>query len=102
MTLLRRISVALVLGVGFSAAVMRAQELPRAPDPRLSPEDDAIVCRAMEPDPERRFLDAGQLLRALRGIAPPPPRDVPPALVAGDHEILVQDRTFAGGRRISR
>jgi len=71
------------------AALQRAP-----PDLRLvrrlaSKEDAAIVARALEPDPEARFLTARQVMRALEGgpIAPPPP----PALrySRGDHDVVV-------------
>ena len=62
----------------------------------VSAADDALVLRALAPDPEKRFLDAGQMLRALEGQPVPMPPVVPPALVAGDFDVL-----FGGGANAS-
>jgi hypothetical protein len=75
--------------------VMRAQEgLPPSPrelESGIPPEVDALIRRALEPDPERRFLDVRQLRRALDGAPLPAPADAPPALVAGDRDVLVRE-----------
>jgi len=53
--------------------------------------DAAALRRALESDPELRFLDAGQFLRALQGGSVPPPPPAAPALAAGDYDVLVHD-----------
>lgn len=42
---------------------------PRALNPEVPAQLDALVMRALEPDPERRFYDAAELGEALRGAA---------------------------------
>jgi protein kinase-like protein len=54
------------------------------------PDADALR-RALESDPELRFLDAGQFLRALEGCAVPPPPPAAPELAAGDYDVLVHE-----------
>jgi len=49
---------------------------PRAATPLVDERDDATVRRSLDPDPEGRFLDAGQFLREL-GANPCPPRRLP-------------------------
>ncbi len=60
-------------------------------DPHVAPEDGEILRRALDPDPEQRFLDAGQMLRALRGGAVPRPPPTPPPMTAGDYDVLVHN-----------
>ena len=60
-------------------------------DPRISDADGEILRRALEPDPEQRFLDASQMLRALSGEAVPRAHGVPPPIAAGEFDVLVHD-----------
>ncbi len=60
-------------------------------DPRVSPADREILRRALDHDPEQRFLDAGQMLRALNGDAVPRPPPTPPPMTAGDYDVLVHN-----------
>ena len=57
----------------------------------LSAADRELLRRALEPDPEQRFLDAAQMLRALSGEQVPPPPAAPPPLSAGEYDVLVHD-----------
>lgn len=59
--------------------------------PALEGRDGEVLRRALEPDPELRFLDAGQFLRALGGSSVPPPPPATPPLSAGDYDVLVHD-----------
>jgi len=59
--------------------------------PRVPPADEEIIRRALEPDAEMRFLDASQMLRALRGETVPHPPPTPPPMTAGDYDVLVHD-----------
>jgi hypothetical protein len=59
--------------------------------PPIEGRDAEALQRALEPDPELRFLDAGQFLRALGGTAVPPPPPAAPPLSAGDYDVLVHD-----------
>jgi tRNA A-37 threonylcarbamoyl transferase component Bud32 len=74
--------------------VMRLQResapSPRALEEAVSPEDDALVVRALAPDPEERFIDAGQLLDALGGAAIPLPPALPPPLSGGAWDVRVR------------
>src|SRR5207244_4380560 len=54
--------------------------------PHVSEEDSEIIRRALEPDAEMRFLDAGQMLRALRGETVPNPPPTPPPMTARDDD----------------
>jgi len=58
--------------------------------------DGDALRRALEPDPELRFLDAGQFLRALDGAPVPAPLPAALALRAGDYDVLVHDVVRAG------
>ena len=58
---------------------------------------DPVVARALDPDPERRFLDAGQLLRELQGQAAAPPPQALPALTGGDCDVVLHYGWFQGG-----
>lgn len=57
--------------------------------PELPIEDDASIYRMLEPDPEQRFLDTEQLLRALGGELVPLPPHTPPPITAGELDVLV-------------
>lgn len=59
--------------------------------PAIEGRDAEPLRRALERDPELRFLDAGQFLRALGGssVPPPPPAALP--LSAGEFDVLVHD-----------
>jgi hypothetical protein len=59
--------------------------------PPIEGRDAEALQRALEPDPELRFLDAGQFLRALGGTAVPPPPPAALPLSAGDYDVLVHD-----------
>jgi protein kinase-like protein len=67
----------------------RPDELPA--DPRIHEADAELLRRTLDPDPERRFLDAGQLLRALSGQPVPRPLPLPPPICAGEYDVLVHD-----------
>ena len=60
-------------------------------DPRIGDSDGEILRRALDPDPEQRFLDASQMLRALAGVAVPLPPAAPPPMSAGEYDVLVHD-----------
>ena len=60
-------------------------------DPHLSPDDREILQRALAADPEQRFLDASQMLRAFQGEAVPRPPPTPPPMTAGDYDVLVHN-----------
>ncbi len=68
---------------------------PRARRQEVSEADDLLVRRALEPDPERRFLDAGQVLSALAGRPPPAPMVPPPALTAGALDVVLHHGALA-------
>jgi hypothetical protein len=53
--------------------------------------DARLLRRALDPDPEQRFLDAAQMLRALSGETVPRPPATPPPLSAGEYDVLVHD-----------
>ncbi len=55
----------------------------------LCVEDRELLRRALDPDPEQRFLDAAQMLRALSGDQVPRPPSAPPPLSAGEFDVLV-------------
>ncbi len=59
--------------------------------PPLEGRDAEVIQRALESDPERRFLDAGQLLRGLGGSLVPPPLPAAPPLSAGEYDVLVHE-----------
>jgi hypothetical protein len=73
--------------------VARLQRAPppsaRAFNPEVGEAEDALLRRALDPDPERRFFDAGQLLRALAGEDVPGPAAPPPPMTRGAHDVLV-------------
>lgn len=66
------------------------REAPRF-DSRIGEQDAAILRRALEPDPEQRFLDAAQMLRALTGESVPSPPATPPPMTAGEYDVLVHN-----------
>jgi hypothetical protein len=57
----------------------------------LAETDAAILRRALDPDPEQRFLDASQMLRALTGESVPRPPATPPPMSAGEYDVLVHN-----------
>jgi hypothetical protein len=59
--------------------------------PAIEGRDGEALRRALEADPELRFLDAGQFLRALGGSSVPPPPPAAPPLSAGEYDVLVHD-----------
>ncbi len=67
--------------------------------PGADPADAALVARLLEPDPERRLLDADQVLRALGGEAVPAAPEAPPALTRGGFAVVLRKRMFAVLRR---
>lgn len=69
----------------------------RAAAPHVDERDDATVRRALDPDPERRFLDAGQFLRELGGESVPVAPPAPPPMTAGNHDVIVHHELFHGG-----
>ena len=71
--------------------------------PGADADDEALVARLLAPDPEARFLDAGQVLRALGGDAVPEAPLAPPALTCGEHGVVVRSKLgFGGGRALAR
>lgn len=74
----------------------------RAASPAVSEADDALLRRLLEPDPERRLLEAGQALRALGGEAPPAPLPPPPALTAGQFDVDLQTTSMVMERGMHR
>ena len=63
-------------------------EKQRAGAPALDGPDAAAVRRALDPDPERRFVDAAQLEAALGGGAIPDAPAVPPLLQPGGYDVI--------------
>jgi hypothetical protein len=59
--------------------------------PQIDGRDAEVLQRVLEPDPELRFLEAGQLLRALGGTAVPAPPPAALPLSAGEYDVLVHD-----------
>ena len=57
----------------------------------LDEQDAAILRRALDADPEQRFLDAAQMVRALDGETVPRPPLAPPTLPPGEFDVLVHD-----------
>ena len=60
--------------------------------------DAEVVRRALEPDAERRFLDAEQMLRSLSGEAVPAPPEPQPALSAGQFDVIVHHKGMGQGK----
>ena len=81
----------------FAIVQRKAQPAPspRAVAPHVSEADDKLIRRALHPDPERRFLDAGQVLRALDGDVLPEPPPPAPALVAGVLDVTLHEAMLA-------
>jgi beta-lactam-binding protein with PASTA domain/predicted Ser/Thr protein kinase len=73
--------------------VSEAPVAPRAHNPAVSPALDAVVLRAVEKDPARRFADADEFIAALEGaaagVAPAPA----PAVAAAATTVLAGDVT---------
>ena len=66
--------------------------------PGATQADERLVARCLEPDPERRFLDAAQVLRALEGQEVPDAPDAGPALTAGAFDVVVRSSLRFGQR----
>jgi tRNA A-37 threonylcarbamoyl transferase component Bud32 len=69
--------------------VLRAQRAGAPEMPGLEAADAELLRRMLEPDPERRFLDADQVLRALGGELVPAPPEPLPSLSAGEFDVIV-------------
>jgi hypothetical protein len=69
--------------------------------PALPGPDAEVVRRALEPDPERRFLDADQVLRALSGESVPAPLEPRPAMAAGELDVVVSHEDFGEGKKLA-
>ena len=69
---------------------------PVAPEATLA--DERLVARCLEPDPERRFLDAAQVLRALEGQEVPEAPDAGPALTSGNFDVVIRSSLRFGHR----
>ena len=67
---------------------------PQAQNPEVPEAVDLAIRRALEPDPDRRFLDAGQFARALSGLPVEQGAAGPPVLTAGTLEVRALD--FSG------
>src|SRR5882672_4195963 len=57
--------------------------------PGIDEADAALLRRMLEPDPERRFLDIDQVLRAMGGELVPAPLEPLPALSGGAFDVMV-------------
>jgi hypothetical protein len=77
----------------YEAARQQREQIPqaRSMNPSVTDADELVLRRALEPDPERRFLDASQMLRALGGEPVPPAPATPPPMTAGEYDVLVHD-----------
>ena len=75
---------------------------PRAIDLHVSEADDRLVRRALDPDPELRFLDARQMVRELAGERAPDAQPVQVALGAGDFDVVVLHSMRREGKLIQR
>ena len=75
----------------YTALRRKNEPLPsaRALRPEVSEEDEAAVRRALEPDPENRFLEAGQFARALEGKGAAPAHPAPAGLTRGDRDVVI-------------
>ena len=69
---------------------------PEAPGP-----EGAVAHRMLEPDPERRFLDAEQVLRALSGERVPAPPEPLPAISAGQSDLIVHHLRIGSGAKLA-
>lgn len=69
--------------------------------PALPGPDAEVVRRALEPDPERRYLDADQLLRALGGEHVPVAPEPRPALSAGELDVIVSHEGSGEGKKLA-
>jgi len=80
-------------GASDPVEVARQQREPlpsaRAFNQDVGEAEEAILRRALAPDPERRFLDCGQFLRALAGEPVPGPPASPPPMTSGEFDVLV-------------
>ena len=69
---------------------LAAQQAGAPADASLEPSDAALLARALDPDPERRFSSAAQLARALDQSLPAPLAP-PPGLVRGEFDVMVAE-----------
>ncbi len=76
-------------GLASSDPYAAARAAPDFAALRLAPEDEAVLRRALDNDPEQRFCDAGQMLKALGGELVPPPPNTPPPMTSGDYQVEV-------------
>ncbi len=76
-------------GLATSDPYSAARAAPDFASLHLQPEDEAVLRRALENDPEQRFCDAGQMLKALGGEIVPPPPNTPPPMTSGDYQVEV-------------
>ena len=74
----------------------------RAAKAHVSAADDALIRRALDPDPELRFLDAAQLLRALGGAPPAPPPIPAPRVAAGDATVEIHHGSLSAREPVQR
>ena len=75
---------------------------PRALAPLVTEADDALVRRALEPDPEKRFLDAGQIVGELDGQKAAAPQPASIALTAGGFDVVVQHSWKQPGKALKK
>ena len=66
----------------------------------LEAADAQLLQRMLQPDPERRFLDVEQVLRALGGEAVPAPPDPLPSLQAGRFDVVVHHKGLGQGAKL--
>jgi hypothetical protein len=80
--------------------VLRRQREGAPATPGADPACAEVVKRSLEPDVERRFLDAEQVLRALGGEHVPAPPEPQPGLSAGQFDVMVQHEGFGEGKKL--
>jgi eukaryotic-like serine/threonine-protein kinase len=77
-----------------SIALMQVNEAPVPPmelNPSIPPALDAVVMRALEKDPARRFADADAFIAALEA-ARAAPHELPPVVLAPVDELVEEER----------